>query len=125
MHLKILSGNEKMKLLVVESPSKAKTINQYLGKDYVVISSYGHIRGLPSEEGSVQPDKDFAMRFQILDKSKRNVDEIIKQCYTALQSNSQPQVMLSNQCEYNIIYNRNLRRRFQKNSLFLIVKVIT
>ncbi len=67
-----------MKLLVVESPSKAKTINQYLGKDFMVISSYGHIRGLPSEEGSVQPDKDFLMRFEILDKSKRNVDEIVR-----------------------------------------------
>jgi DNA topoisomerase-1 len=67
-----------MKLLVVESPSKAKTINQYLGKDFIVISSYGHIRALPSEEGSVMPDQDFAMHFEILEKSKRNVDEIIK-----------------------------------------------
>jgi len=68
-----------MKLLIVESPSKAKTINQYLGKDYVVISSYGHIRGLPSEEGAVQPDKNFQMRFEVLEKSKRNVEEIVKQ----------------------------------------------
>ncbi len=78
MHLKILSGNKKMKLLVVESPSKAKTINQYLGKDFMVISSYGHIRALPSEEGSVQPDKNFIMRFEILEKSRKNVDSIVK-----------------------------------------------
>ena len=68
-----------MKLLIVESPSKAKTINQYLGKDFLVISSYGHLRGLPSEEGSVLPDEDFKMKFQVLDKSKKQADEIVKQ----------------------------------------------
>lgn len=67
-----------MKLLVVESPSKAKTINQYLGKDFVVISSYGHLRGLPSEDGAVLPDENFKMRFEILPKSKKQVDEIVK-----------------------------------------------
>ena len=67
-----------MKLLIVESPSKAKTINQYLGKDFIVISSYGHIRGLPSEEGSVRPDEDFAMTYTIMDRSEKRVSDIIK-----------------------------------------------
>ncbi|MFN8911752.1 MAG: toprim domain-containing protein, partial [Alphaproteobacteria bacterium] len=52
-----------MKLLIVESPSKAKTINQYLGKEYVVLSSYGHVRALPSEEGAVQPNSDFILHY--------------------------------------------------------------
>lgn len=67
-----------MKLLVVESPSKAKTINQYLGNDFVVISSYGHLRGLPSEDGAVLPDQNFKMRFEILPKSAKQVAEIVK-----------------------------------------------
>ena len=68
-----------MILLIVESPSKAKTINQYLGKDHVVLASYGHLRGLPSEKGSVLPEENFAMRFEILEKSKNNIDNIVKQ----------------------------------------------
>ena len=54
-----------MNLVIVESPAKAKTINKYLGKDYKVFSSYGHIRQLPSKPGSVDPDKDFAMSFEV------------------------------------------------------------
>lgn len=74
-----------MKLLIVESPSKAKTINQYLGKDYVVLSSYGHVRSLPSEEGAVVPDEDFKLRYKVLPKSKKQLDQIIakfKECDT-------------------------------------------
>ena len=47
-----------MKLVIVESPAKAKTINKYLGKDYQVLASFGHIRDLPSKDGSVNPDDD-------------------------------------------------------------------
>ena len=65
-----------MKLLIVESPSKAKTINQYLGKDFVVTSSYGHIRSLPSETGSVMPDQDFAMIYKEHDHSAGHIKEI-------------------------------------------------
>ena len=50
-----------MKVLVVESPAKAKTINKYLGKDYEVLASFGHIRDLPAKDGSVDPGDDFKM----------------------------------------------------------------
>jgi DNA topoisomerase-1 len=78
MALNFFSGNEKMKLLIVESPSKAKTINQYLGKEYEVVSSYGHIRALPSENGSVIPEQDFFMRFEVIDRSQKHVDDIVR-----------------------------------------------
>ena len=54
-----------MKLVIVESPAKAKTINKYLGSDYKVLASFGHIRDLPSKDGSVQPDHDFAMSWEL------------------------------------------------------------
>ena len=50
-----------MDVVIVESPTKAKTINKYLGKGYEVYASFGHIRDLPSKDGSVDPDQDFAM----------------------------------------------------------------
>lgn len=63
-------------LLIVESPAKAKTIEKYLGKDYQVLASFGHIRDLPSKDGSVEPDNDFAMNYQISAKSTKHVKEI-------------------------------------------------
>lgn len=65
-----------MKLVVVESPAKAKTINKYLGSDYKVIASFGHIRDLPSKNGSVLPDEDFAMKYEIPTTSKKHVKAI-------------------------------------------------
>jgi DNA topoisomerase I len=67
-----------MKLVIVESPSKAKTINKYLGNDFKVIASFGHIRDLPSKNGSVLPEEDFAMKYEISDKSNKYVNEILK-----------------------------------------------
>src|SRR6202035_1758721 len=54
-----------MNVVVVESPAKAKTINKYLGKDYVVLASYGHVRDLPAKDGSVRPDDDFSMLWEV------------------------------------------------------------
>lgn len=65
-----------MKVVVVESPAKAKTINKYLGKDYKVLASYGHIRDLPSKDGSVDPDNDFEMIWQADSKSQARIREI-------------------------------------------------
>ena len=65
-----------MNVVVVESPAKAKTINKYLGKDYTVLASYGHIRDLPSKDGSVEPDQDFAMHYQNDAKSAKHIKAI-------------------------------------------------
>jgi DNA topoisomerase-1 len=65
-----------MKVVVVESPAKAKTINKYLGSDFVVLASYGHIRDLPAKDGSVRPDQDFAMDWETDPKSERHIKEI-------------------------------------------------
>ncbi|MCO5094509.1 MAG: DNA topoisomerase I [Chiayiivirga sp.] len=65
-------------LLIVESPAKAKTINKYLGKDFQVLASYGHVRDLVPKEGAVDPDAGFAMRYELIDKNERHVDAIAK-----------------------------------------------
>ncbi len=65
-----------MNLVIVESPAKAKTINKYLGDNYKVLASYGHIRDLPSKNGSVDPDKDFKMEWEIDSFSKKYLKEI-------------------------------------------------
>ena len=65
-----------MKLVVVESPAKAKTINKYLGSDYTVLASYGHIRDLPAKDGSVRPDEGFAMSWQSDPRSEKQIKEI-------------------------------------------------
>ena len=65
-----------MNLVVVESPAKAKTINKYLGKDYIVLASYGHIRDLPSKNGSVDPEKNFEMQWELDAFSKKYLKEI-------------------------------------------------
>ena len=65
-------------LLIVESPAKAKTINKYLGKDFTVLASYGHVRDLVPKEGAVDPDNGFAMRYDLIDKNEKHVDAIAK-----------------------------------------------
>ena len=65
-------------VVIVESPAKAKTINKYLGSDYTVVASFGHVRDLPARDGSVRPDEDFAMDWELGDRSKRHIDEIAK-----------------------------------------------
>ena len=66
-----------MKLVIVESPSKAKTINKYLGKDYLVKASFGHIRDVPAKNGSVRPEEDFAMDWEIQPRAEKVVREIV------------------------------------------------
>ncbi|MEO1331465.1 MAG: type I DNA topoisomerase, partial [Pseudomonadota bacterium] len=65
-----------MAVVVVESPAKAKTINKYLGKGYTVLASYGHVRDLPPKDGSVKPDEDFAMEWEVDSKSAKHVRAI-------------------------------------------------
>jgi DNA topoisomerase-1 len=65
-------------LLIVESPAKAKTINKYLGKDFQVLASYGHVRDLVPKEGAVDPDQQFAMNYELIEKNEKHVDAIVK-----------------------------------------------
>ena len=65
-----------MNLLIVESPAKAKTINKYLGSDYIVLASYGHVRDLPSKNGSVDTENNFNMTWEIDTSSKKYIKEI-------------------------------------------------
>ncbi|HEX3415763.1 MAG TPA: type I DNA topoisomerase [Stellaceae bacterium] len=67
-----------MKVVVVESPAKAKTINKYLGSDYKVVASYGHVRDLPAKDGSVLPDSDFAMSWEVDGKSEKHMKTILE-----------------------------------------------
>ena len=66
-----------MPVVVVESPAKAKKINGYLGSDYTVLASYGHVRDLPPKDGSVLPDEDFDMKWEIASDSKKHIKAIV------------------------------------------------
>ena len=63
-------------LVIVESPAKAKTINKYLGGDFYVLASYGHVRDLVGKDGSVLPDEDFAMKWELSERADKNVRDI-------------------------------------------------
>ncbi|MBS7704635.1 type I DNA topoisomerase [Chelatococcus asaccharovorans] len=67
-----------MKVVVVESPAKAKTINKYLGSGYEVLASFGHIRDLPAKDGSVDPDADFAMVWELEDRGAKRMSDIVR-----------------------------------------------
>ena len=69
-----------MKLVIVESPAKAQTINKYLGNDYKVIASVGHIRDLPSKDGAVLPDENFKMSWEM----NKDKDKVVKEIVGAL-----------------------------------------
>ena len=60
-------------LVIVESPAKAKTIEKYLGKDFQVLASYGHVRDLIPKEGAVDPDNHFAMKYEVIERNLRHV----------------------------------------------------
>ncbi len=70
-------------LLIVESPAKAKTINKYLGKDFQVLASYGHVRDLVPKEGAVDPERGFAMRYELIERNERHVEAIAKAAKSA------------------------------------------
>jgi DNA topoisomerase-1 len=65
-------------LVIVESPAKAKTISKYLGKDFEVMASYGHVRDLVPKEGAVDPDNDFSMKYQVIERSEKHVNAIVR-----------------------------------------------
>ena len=65
-------------LVIVESPAKAKTIEKYLGKDFGVLASYGHVRDLVPKEGAVNPENDFEMKYEIIEKNEKHVNAITK-----------------------------------------------
>ena len=65
-------------LVIVESPAKARTIKKYLGRDFEVLASYGHVRDLVPKEGAVDPDDGFAMQYQLVERNERHVDAIAK-----------------------------------------------
>ena len=70
-------------LLIVESPAKAKTINKYLGKDFTVLASYGHVRDLVPKEGAVDPEHGFAMRYDLIEKNEKHVEAIARAARSA------------------------------------------
>jgi len=65
-------------LVIVESPAKAKTISKYLGKDFDVLASYGHVRDLIPKVGAVDPDNDFSMKYQVIERNEKHVKSIIR-----------------------------------------------
>ncbi len=70
-------------LIIVESPTKARTISRYLGKDFTALASYGHVRDLEPKTGAVDPEHDFAMRYVLVEKNKKHVDAIIREAKKA------------------------------------------
>ena len=66
------------KLVIVESPAKAKTIEKYLGGDFKVMASYGHIRDLVPKTGAVKPEEGFSMKYEIIERNEKHLNSIIK-----------------------------------------------
>ena len=65
-------------LLIVESPSKAKTLKKYLGRDFEILASYGHVRDLVPKTGAVDPEDNFRMKYELIDSNAKHVDAIAK-----------------------------------------------
>ncbi|MDZ5761004.1 type I DNA topoisomerase [Lyticum sinuosum] len=124
-----------MYLVIVESPSKAKTINKYLGKNYVVVSSYGHVRGIPSRKGAVECDKNFFIHYEIQQKSLKHINNILlyarkaEKIYLATDPDREgeaiswhiSQIIISDTKE---IFDKILRITFQEITKLAITKAI-
>ena len=79
-----------MNVVVVESPAKAKTINKYLGPGYKVLASFGHVRDLPAKDGSVRPDEDFDMSWEVDSASAKRLNEIADAVKNPMRSTWRP-----------------------------------
>ena len=106
-----------MNLFIVESPAKAKTIGQYLGKDFAVVASMGHIRELVPENGSVDVNNDFKMKFQTIEKSKKQVAYICQLAEKAdkiyLASDPDREGEAISQSLYEVLINKKIARADQ------------
>ena len=77
-----------MNIVVVESPAKAKTINKYLGPGYEVLASFGHIRDLPAKDGSVDPDHNFKMIWEVDERAQKRINDIAQRPQRRRQAHS-------------------------------------
>ncbi|GAT76164.1 DNA topoisomerase I [Ehrlichia ruminantium] len=127
-----------MSLIIVESPSKAKTIGKYLGSKYKVVASFGHIRDFPAKSGSVDPDKDFAMTYEIIAKSEKYVSKLVqvanketKEIYLATDPDREGEAIAwhivevlreKNAINNNIVINRMVFNEITKNAILASVK---
>ena len=66
-------------LIIVESPAKARSMSKYLGNDFKALASYGHVRDLLAKKGAVDPDNDFAMRYEVVERNQKHVDMIVRE----------------------------------------------
>jgi len=117
-----------MDVVVVESPTKAKTIGKYVGGRYTVVASNGHVRDLPEKDGSVLPDDGFAMRWQIMARSQKNLTAIVravkgaKTLYLATDPDREGEAIAYHIVEALTQRKRSLRERFHRITFNEITK---
>ena len=70
-------------LIIVESPAKARSMSKYLGNDFKALASYGHVRDLLPKKGAVEPDQDFEMHYEVIDRNRKHVDKIVREMKNA------------------------------------------
>ena len=87
-------------LVIVESPGKVKSIKKYLGKDFEVLASYGHVRDLVPKEGAVDPSHHFAMKYQIVERNQKHIDAISRAQVTFRYGANGPEGLLTGKTVY-------------------------